>query len=87
MLQYIGICPKAVSPSYGDGSNPACRAANQLRPEDTLIDRGIDDMLDEGYSPPERLYGPGAFGPSESMDQMLAEEELGSGVANQHPAR
>jgi hypothetical protein len=49
---------------------------NQLQPEDTLIDRGIDDMLDEGYSPPERLYGPGAFGPSESMDQMLAEEEL-----------
>jgi len=39
------------------------------------IDRGIDDMLDEGYSPPERPYGRGAFGPSESMDQMLAEEE------------
>ena len=49
---------------------------NQLQPEDTLIDRGIDDMLDEGYSPPERPYGRGAFGPSESMDQMLAEEEL-----------
>jgi Family of unknown function (DUF5709) len=49
---------------------------NQLQPEDTLIDRGIDDILDEGYSPPERPYGRGAFGPSESMDQMLAEEEL-----------
>ena len=48
---------------------------NQLQPEDTLIDRGIDDILDEGYSPPERLYAPGAFGPSESMDQILAEEE------------
>ncbi len=48
---------------------------NQLQPEDTLIDRGMDDMLDEGYSPPERPYGRGAFGPSESMDQMLAEEE------------
>ncbi len=48
---------------------------NQLQPEDTLIDRGIDDMLDEGYSAPERLYGRGAFGPSESMDQILAEEE------------
>ena len=46
---------------------------NQLQPEDTLIDRGIDDMLDEGYSPPERPYGHGAFGPSETMDQMLAE--------------
>lgn len=49
---------------------------NQLQPQDTLDDRGMDDMLDEGYSPPERPYGRGAFGPSESMDQMLAEEEL-----------
>lgn len=48
---------------------------NQLQPEDTLIDRGIDDVLDEGYSPPERLYGPGAYGPSESIAQRLAEEE------------
>ena len=48
---------------------------NQLQPEDTLIDRGIDDALDEGYSAPERPYGGGAFGPAESMDQLLAEEE------------
>jgi hypothetical protein len=48
---------------------------NQLQPEDTLIDRGIDDALDEGYSPPERPCGRGASGPPESMDQMLAEEE------------
>jgi hypothetical protein len=26
----------------------------QLQPEDTLDDRGVDDVLDEGYSPPER---------------------------------
>ena len=49
---------------------------NQLQPEDTLIDRGIDDVLDEGYSPPERLYGRGALGPRESIDQKLAEQEL-----------
>ncbi|OBF94152.1 hypothetical protein A5773_17125 [Mycobacterium sp. 852014-52450_SCH5900713] len=48
---------------------------NQLQPEDTLIDRGVDDILDEGYSPPERPYGRGAFGPGETMDQLLAEEE------------
>jgi Family of unknown function (DUF5709) len=48
---------------------------NQLQPDDTLIDRGMDDVLDEGYSPPERPYGRGAFGPSETMDQLLAEEE------------
>lgn len=49
---------------------------NQLQPEDTLVDRGVDDVLDEGYSPPERPYGRGAFGPGESMDEILAEEEL-----------
>lgn len=48
---------------------------NQLQPEDSLIDRGVDDILDEGYSPPEQPYGPGAFGPSETLDQMLSEEE------------
>lgn len=48
---------------------------NQLQSADTLIDRGVDDVLDEGFSPPEQPYGPGAFGPAESMDQMLAEEE------------
>src|SRR5271169_4934520 len=36
---------------------------DQLQPEDTLIDRGVDDVLDEGYSTPE------------SLDQLLAEEE------------
>lgn len=48
---------------------------NQLEPEDTLIDRGGADLLDEGYSPPEKPYGPGAFGPPETLEQRLAEEE------------
>ena len=48
---------------------------NQLQPEDTLVDRGVDDVLDEGYSPPERPYGRSAFAPSETMDELLAEEE------------
>jgi hypothetical protein len=68
-----------MSTPYG-GTGPAAGEYsadddNQLQPEDTLIDRGIDDTLDEGYSPPEQPYGRGAYGPSESMDQMLAEEE------------
>lgn len=65
-------------PSYGTGpaaGEYSVDKENQLQPEDTLIDRHIDDALDEGISPPERPYGRGAFGPSESMDQMLAEEE------------
>jgi Family of unknown function (DUF5709) len=66
------------SRNFGLGPAPGEYSAeddNQLQPEDTLIDRGIDDVLDEGYSPPERPYGRGAFGPSESLDQHLAEEE------------
>jgi Family of unknown function (DUF5709) len=64
--------------NFGLGPAPGEYSAendNQLQAEDTLIDRGIDDALDEGYSPPERPYGRGAFGPSENIDQRLAEEE------------
>jgi Family of unknown function (DUF5709) len=49
---------------------------DQLQPEDTLIDRGVDDVLDEGYSPPEQPYRHGSFGSTpESLEQLLAEEE------------
>lgn len=67
-----------MSAHYETGPAPGEYSAeddNQLQPEDTLIDRGIDDVLDEGYSPPEHPYGRGAFGPGESMDQILSEEE------------
>jgi hypothetical protein len=49
---------------------------DQLQREDTLVDRGVDDVLDEGYSPPERPYGRHSVGStSESLDQLRAEEE------------
>ncbi|MEY8014729.1 DUF5709 domain-containing protein [Mycobacterium servetii] len=67
-----------MSTHYETGPAPGEYSAeddNQLQPEDTLIDRGVDDVLDEGYSPPEHPYGRGAFGPGESMDELLAEEE------------
>lgn len=74
--QRLSIEP--MSTSYGIG--PAAGQysedpENQLQPGDTLDDRGVDDLLDEGYSPPEQPYGPGAYGPPESLDQHLAEEE------------
>jgi len=54
---------------------------DQLQAEDTLDDRGVDDLLDEGYSPPERPRGVDAFGTTlaeqrqgESIDQRLAHE-------------
>jgi hypothetical protein len=62
----------ATGPAAGDYS---AEDENQLSSEDTLVDRGVADVLDEGYSPPERPYGQGAFAPSETMDQLLAEQE------------
>lgn len=54
---------------------------DQLSAEDTLDDRGVDDLLDEGYSPPERPRGVDAFGTTaaeqrqgESLQQRLAHE-------------
>jgi hypothetical protein len=49
---------------------------DQLQPEDTLDDRGVDDVLDEGYSPPERetdhLKHPEG---GETLEERLDDEE------------
>ncbi|TDC22992.1 DUF5709 domain-containing protein [Kribbella albertanoniae] len=55
---------------------------DQLQAEDTLNDRGVDDLLDEGYSPPEKWSAGEGFGTTadealqgESLDQRIAQEE------------
>ena len=55
---------------------------NQLQPEDSLVDRGVTDALDEGYSPPEKWSGAERYGNTpweeehgESLDQRIAQEE------------
>lgn len=45
---------------------------DQLTQEEMLIDRGVDDLLDEGYSPPEVWKEPKE---NETLDELLAEEE------------
>ena len=54
---------------------------DQLQPEDTLVDRGVDDSLDEGYSAPERWspaegYGNTAYEElqGETLEQRMAQE-------------
>ncbi|AEI11371.1 MULTISPECIES: DUF5709 domain-containing protein [Cellulomonas] len=55
--------------------------SDQLAREDTLIERGVDDLLDEGYSPPERdnrtHYGetPWEERHRETIDQRVGQEE------------
>ncbi|MDZ7882247.1 MAG: DUF5709 domain-containing protein [Mycobacterium sp.] len=45
---------------------------DQLPQEDTLVDRGVDDVLDEGYSPPDRWQEAREH---ESLDERLADEQ------------
>ncbi len=54
---------------------------DQLQPEDTLDDRGIDDVLDEGFSPPDHRPSGARRGlttaeqrTGETLDERLAEE-------------
>lgn len=48
---------------------------DQLQPDDTLVNRGVDDVLDEGYSPPDRPSNLTRYGEHESLDQRLSEEQ------------
>jgi hypothetical protein len=68
-----GTTPNPLTGAEGDN--------DQLPSEDTLLDRGVADVLDEGYSPPDRPrpnhWGETAWEESagEPMEQRLAEEE------------
>jgi hypothetical protein len=52
---------------------------DQLQPGETLDDRGMGDVLDEGYSPPDRepahLRHPHEVDEPETLDERLAEED------------
>jgi hypothetical protein len=70
--------------SIGDGLGGSYSVDDddQLQPEDTLVDRGVEDVLDEGYSPPDRPVAVDKFGTTaaeaeegETLDMRLAEEE------------
>lgn len=65
---------------------------DQLQSEDTLIDRGVDDVLDEGYSPPDSPIAVDEFGTTaaetaqgESLDQRLAREQPDPNLAFDDP--
>jgi hypothetical protein len=54
---------------------------DQEQPYDSLVDRGVDDALDEGYSPPERYSSAERFGNTatemregESFEERLRQE-------------
>jgi len=53
-------------------------SGDQLQPQDTLDDRGVDDVLDEGISPPEELRGSKAKGvtPAEAVEGETIEDRI-----------
>jgi hypothetical protein len=60
--------------------------------ESFLLDRGLDDPLDEGYSPPEKPRGVQAFGTTaaeeregESLEERLRQEEPDPAMAVEDP--
>jgi hypothetical protein len=69
--------------SIGDGlgGSYSIDDDDQLQSEDSLMDRGVEDTLDEGYSPPDRPVAVDKFGTTaaeaeegETLDMRLAEE-------------
>jgi hypothetical protein len=66
---------------------------DQLQSGDTLDERGVDDVLDEGMSPPERPSRPVAQGVTaaedaqgETLDERLEQEEPDPAAAVDHSA-
>ncbi len=65
---------------------------DQLQRDDTLVDRGVDDVLDEGYSPPDRPPAAAAFGTTaaeqaqgETLAMRMAQEEPDPNLAFDDP--
>lgn len=61
---------------------------DQLQPEDTLVQDDVDDVLDRGYSPPDRLHGSLAHGVTaeeqhrdETIDERIRQEVPDPGSA------
>jgi hypothetical protein len=64
-----------------DRDNGPDQDSDQLEPEDTLDYRGVDDVLDEGYSPADRPWAVDDYGVTpeeehegEDLDHRLARE-------------
>lgn len=56
---------------------------NQLQAEDTLVDRGVADALDEGYSPPE--FEPPHLMRHTTREEQRAGETLAERLAEEEP--
>lgn len=62
-----------------DASTYSVDDEDQLQPEDSLVDRGLDDVLDEGFSPPD--FEPSSLDP----DFRAAEETIEDRIRQEEP--
>ena len=60
--------------SYGAPDESEQLDQDQLQSDTNLDDRGVEDALDEGYSPPESYSTLTRNGEFETLDERLAEE-------------
>ncbi|MFJ1967798.1 DUF5709 domain-containing protein [Streptomyces sp. NPDC087903] len=77
----MGTEPMADDAYQPTGSNEEQEDAAPLDLQDAVDERSYDDILDEGYSPPEKPLGATKYGTTaaeqhdgESLDQRLAQE-------------
>ncbi len=68
-------------PDQGEDVPEPSEQLDQLQADDSLVDRGTDDVLDEGYSPAEHWSSAERFGNTaeeqregESLDERLRQE-------------
>jgi hypothetical protein len=81
-------------PGRGYDRRMSSYSEDQAQPDDTLDDRGVDDVLDEGMSPPERPSRPVARAQTaredaegETLDERLEQEEPDPVAAIDHSAQ
>lgn len=60
---------------FGEGVPESSEQLDQIQPDDSLLDRGVDDVLDEGLTTPERWSVLERVGEHETLDQRLSEEQ------------
>lgn len=77
----VGVGPMGDDVYQPDGDGEVREDTGPLEPEDTLVDRGIPEVLDEGYSPPEKPFAVDDVGTTaeeqregESLDERLPRE-------------
>lgn len=70
-----------MSIEYDEAVPDESEQLDQLQPDDSLVDRGVADVLDEGYVTPERWSAAQGFGNTpaemrrgETLEQRIAQE-------------